>query len=75
MSKDWFNRGSYGSMSFNSRAVYQRYMGWYDANPANLHELPPEPEAKRYVEAMGGAAALGAEEDETHSESVLDDDT
>jgi alkyl sulfatase BDS1-like metallo-beta-lactamase superfamily hydrolase len=33
-------------------------MGWYDANPANLHPLPPEPAAKRYVEAMGGAAAV-----------------
>ena len=37
----WFNRGYYGTMMHNSRAVYQRYMGWYDGNPANLNPLPP----------------------------------
>ncbi|HEX4302810.1 MAG TPA: alkyl sulfatase dimerization domain-containing protein [Rhizomicrobium sp.] len=58
LSKQWFNRGYYGTMSHNSKAVYQRYMGWYDANPANLNPLPPEPAAKRYVEAMGGADAV-----------------
>lgn len=56
--KQWFNRGYYGTMSHNSKAVYQRYMGWYDANPANLNPLPPEPIAKRYVAAMGGADAV-----------------
>ncbi len=55
LAKDWFNRGYYGTMSFNSRAVYQRYMGWYDANPAHLAVLPPAEEGRRYVEAMGGA--------------------
>lgn len=58
LAKQWFNRGYYGTMSHNSKAVYQRYIGWYDANPANLNPLPPEPAAKRYVEAMGGAAAV-----------------
>jgi alkyl sulfatase BDS1-like metallo-beta-lactamase superfamily hydrolase len=58
LAKQWFNRGYYGTMSHNSKAVYQRYMGWYDANPANLNPLPPEPAAKRYVEAMGGAATV-----------------
>ncbi len=58
LAKQWFNRGYYGTMSHNSKAVYQRYMGWYDANPANLNPLPPEPAAKRYVEAMGGAGAV-----------------
>jgi alkyl sulfatase BDS1-like metallo-beta-lactamase superfamily hydrolase len=58
LSKHWYNRGYYGTMSHNSKAVYQRYMGWYDANPANLHALPPEPAAKLYVEAMGGADAV-----------------
>ena len=56
--KQWFNRGYYGTMSHNSKAVYQRYMGWYDANPAHLNPLPPEPMAKRYVAAMGGADAV-----------------
>jgi alkyl sulfatase BDS1-like metallo-beta-lactamase superfamily hydrolase len=51
----WFNRGYYGTMRHNSRAVYQRYMGWYDGNPAHLNELPHEISAARYVEAMGGA--------------------
>ncbi len=50
----WYNRGYYGTVSFNSRAVYQRYMGWYDANPVNLAPLEPADEARRYVEAMGG---------------------
>lgn len=58
LSREWYNRGYYGTMSHNSKAVYQRYMGWYDGNPASLHELPPEAASKRYVEAMGGAAAV-----------------
>jgi alkyl sulfatase BDS1-like metallo-beta-lactamase superfamily hydrolase len=58
LSKQWFNRGYYGTMSHNSKAIYQRYLGWYDANPANLNPLPPEPAAKRYVEAMGGASSV-----------------
>ena len=58
--KQWFNRGYYGTMSHNAKAVYQRYLGWYDANPAHLNPLPPEPEAKRYVAAMGGASAVVA---------------
>lgn len=54
LAKQWFNRGYYGTMSHNSKAVYQRYMGWYDANPANLNPHPPEAESARYVAAMGG---------------------
>ncbi len=55
LARRWFNRGYYGTMSFNSRAVYQRYMGWYDANPVSLAVLPPADEAARTVEAMGGS--------------------
>ncbi|HNS88058.1 MAG TPA: alkyl sulfatase dimerization domain-containing protein, partial [Parvularculaceae bacterium] len=51
----WFNRGYYGTMRHNSRAVYQRYMGWYDGNPARLNPHPEEKTAPLYVEAMGGA--------------------
>ena len=58
LAREWFNRGYYGTMSFNSRAVYQRYMGWYDANPVHLAVLPPADEAGRYVEAMGGTAKV-----------------
>ena len=50
----WHTHGYYGSVSHNVKAIYQRYMGWYDANPANLWPHPPEAVAPRYVEAMGG---------------------
>jgi len=49
------SRGYYGSVSHNSRAVYQAYFGWFDGNPANLNPLPPEDSAKQYVIFMGGA--------------------
>ncbi len=51
-------RGYYGSVSHNVKAVYQRYLSWYDANPCNLHPLPPAPAARKFVEYMGGAAAV-----------------
>jgi alkyl sulfatase BDS1-like metallo-beta-lactamase superfamily hydrolase len=54
----WPNRGYYGTLRHNARAVYQRYMGWYNANPSDLNDLPPEPAAKKYVEYMGGEAAV-----------------
>ena len=47
-------------MSHNSKAIYQRYLGCYDANPANLNPLPPEPAARKYVAAMGGPDAVVA---------------
>ncbi|MDO9713688.1 alkyl/aryl-sulfatase, partial [Paracraurococcus lichenis] len=58
LDKAWFNRGYYGSLKHNSRAVYQRYMGFYDGNPSTLDQLPPEEAARKYVEYMGGAAAI-----------------
>jgi alkyl sulfatase BDS1-like metallo-beta-lactamase superfamily hydrolase len=54
----WFNRGYYGTMRHNSQAVYQRYMGWYSGNPADLDPLPPAILGRRMVEAMGGADAV-----------------
>lgn len=57
----WFNRGYYGTMMHNAQAVYQRYMGWYDGNPANLNPLPPVEESTRFVRAMGGADRVLAE--------------
>ncbi len=54
----WPDRGYYGTLKHNSRAVYQRYMGWYDGNPSDLDDLPPEPAAKKYVDYMGGANAV-----------------
>jgi alkyl sulfatase BDS1-like metallo-beta-lactamase superfamily hydrolase len=53
----WHVRGYYGTLSHNAKAVYQRYIGWYDANPANLEPLPPVERGQKYVEYMGGAAA------------------
>lgn len=51
-------RGFYGDLVHNVKAVYQRYLSWYDGNPANLHKLPPEAVGRRYVELAGGAGAL-----------------
>ncbi|MBW9091908.1 MBL fold metallo-hydrolase [Rhizobium wenxiniae] len=58
LDKAWFNRGYYGSLKHNSRAVYQFYMGFYDGNPTTLDELPPEDKARKYVDYMGGADAI-----------------
>lgn len=55
LTNEWTNRGYYGTYSHNSKAIYQRYLGWYDANPANLNPHPPTGRAKLYVEAIGGA--------------------
>ncbi|MDX1889614.1 alkyl/aryl-sulfatase [Mycolicibacterium sp. 050158] len=50
----WHTHGYYGSVSHNVKAVYQRYMGWFDGNPGRLWQHPPEAIAPRYVEAIGG---------------------
>ena len=54
--KSWSSRGYYGTLRHNSRAVYQRYMGWYNGNPSDLNDLPPADAAVKYVEYMGGEA-------------------
>ncbi|RWF34914.1 alkyl sulfatase dimerization domain-containing protein [Mesorhizobium sp.] len=58
LDKAWYNRGYYGSLKHNFRAVYQFYMGFYDGNPTTLDQLPPEEAAKKYVDYMGGPAAI-----------------
>lgn len=58
LAAQWHCRGYYGSVSHNVKAVYQRYMGWFDGNPAHLWEHPPVESAQRYVEFMGGAEAV-----------------
>ena len=50
----WNTHGYYGSISHNVKAIYQRYMGWFDANPARLWPHPPAAQAQRYVAAIGG---------------------
>ncbi|UQA96949.1 alkyl/aryl-sulfatase [Streptomyces halobius] len=53
----WSSHGYYGSLSHNVKAIHQRYMGWFDGNPAHLWEHPPVEQAKRYVETLGGVDA------------------
>src|SRR5262252_2392817 len=54
----WHTRGYYGHIRHNVKAIYQKYLGWYDANPANLDALPPVAAGKKYVEYMGGGEAI-----------------
>ena len=49
----WYTRQYYGTLSHNIKAVYQKYMGWYDGNPVNLNPLIPEDTAKKWVEYLG----------------------
>lgn len=58
LAQEWFNRNYYGTVNHNSKAVYQRYLGWFDGNPAHLYTYPPSEGGKRYVEYMGGAKEL-----------------
>ena len=58
LQKDFHNRGYYGTVRHNARAVYQNYLGWYDGNPAHLNPLPPAEAGRRYVELAGGAEGL-----------------
>ncbi|MFF2773064.1 alkyl/aryl-sulfatase, partial [Streptomyces bacillaris] len=51
---EWSTHGYYGSVSHNVKAIYQRYMGWFDGNPARLWAHPPQALAERYVAAIGG---------------------
>lgn len=56
--RHWAVRDYYGTVNHNVKATYVKYLGHYDANPANLHPLPPAEAAARYAEAIGGAARL-----------------
>jgi alkyl sulfatase BDS1-like metallo-beta-lactamase superfamily hydrolase len=58
LASSFANRGYYGTVKHNAKAVYQWYFGWYDGNPANLDPLPPEQAGAKYVEFMGGASAV-----------------
>ena len=52
---EWHTRGYYGTLNHNAKAVYQRYLGWFDGNPANLHTHPPAEAGRRYVALAGGS--------------------
>ena len=58
LAERWSVRGYYGTVNHNVKAVYQRYLSWYDGNPCNLHPLPPAPAARKFVEYMGGAPVV-----------------
>ena len=51
--KVWYTRQYYGTVAHNAKAVYQKYMGWYDANPVNLNPLEPTERARKFVEYLG----------------------
>ena len=53
LEKVWYTRPYYGTLAHNAKAVYQKYLGWYDANPVNLNPLPPSDTAKKLVEYLG----------------------
>ena len=53
LEKVWYTRQYYGTLKHNVKAVYQKYMGWYDANPIHLDELTPSEYAKKLVEYLG----------------------
>jgi alkyl sulfatase BDS1-like metallo-beta-lactamase superfamily hydrolase len=64
----WFNRGYHGTPEHNSRGVIQRYLGFWDANPATLVPLSPADSAPLYVEMMGGAEKIIARGQQLHDE-------
>ena len=58
LEKVWYTRQYYGTVSHNSKAVYEKYMGWYDANPVHLAELTPSDYAQKLVEYFGDTDAV-----------------
>jgi len=65
LAHEWALRGYYGTVRHNAKAIYQKYLGWYDGNPAHLDPLPPQAAARKYVDYMGGfdAALANAKAD------------
>jgi len=55
LAHQWYNRGYHGSYSHNVRGIINKYLGFYDANPANLNKLSPTESSVKYVELIGGA--------------------
>ena len=64
----WFCRGYHGSPQHNSRGVVQRYLGFWDCNPATLIPLSPKDSAPLYVEMMGGSEKIMARGRQLHDE-------
>ena len=58
LGQEFFNRDYYGTVHHNSRAVYVKYLGYFDGNPATLYPLPRAKSSEKYVEYMGGIEAM-----------------
>jgi alkyl sulfatase BDS1-like metallo-beta-lactamase superfamily hydrolase len=58
LQREWSARGYYGTLRHNAKAVYQKYLGWYDGNPADLDPLPAVESARKTIDYMGGADAV-----------------
>ena len=58
LEQEWSTRGLYGAVKHNVKAIYQRYLGWYDGNPSHLDPLPPEASARKWLEYAGGSEAV-----------------
>ncbi len=65
---EWSVRGYYGTLSHNAKSIYQRYIGWYDANPAHLNPLPPSARGAKLVAYMGGEVAAIAKAREDYAQ-------
>ncbi|MFS8182491.1 alkyl/aryl-sulfatase [Pseudovibrio denitrificans] len=65
---DWSARGYYGSFNHNVKSTYVRYLGWFNGNPATLHEYPERISGPKYVEFMGGPAVLLQKAQESYDE-------
>jgi alkyl sulfatase BDS1-like metallo-beta-lactamase superfamily hydrolase len=68
LKRAWHTRDYYGTLNHNAKAVYQRYLGWFDGNPAHLHPHPPVEAGRRYVALAGGAEALLAKAQAAYAE-------
>lgn len=68
LQKQWFVRQYHGSEFHNSRAVINRYLGYWDGNPATLAPLSPSDSAPIYVEMMGGAKKILAKGQELYDQ-------
>ncbi|MCL5281231.1 MAG: MBL fold metallo-hydrolase [Planctomycetes bacterium] len=68
LDREFYNRGYYGSKNHNVKAVFQRYVGWWDGNPANYFKYPDEVAAKKYVEFMGGADSVIAKARQSYTQ-------
>lgn len=71
LDRAWHARGYYGSVNHNIKAVYQRYLGWYDANPAHLWQHSPQAAGTRYMQALGGVDATVAKAREFYDQGDL----